>query len=248
MASGRDAEVFVLDDKRVLRRCRNGEYRCEGQAALMEWARAQGFPVPRVYSACGPEMVLERVDGPTMVEAMSAGSLDPVTIGRLLADLLRALHALPVPARPVPLRRGSTSCTRIDLARSVTPATSRTNLILAGPAGWPDGHRLRHLDLHPENVLMSSQGPMVIDWSNADNGPAGVDTALSALILAQIAILPGPFQDPVRPMICALLNGCDPFSDQDVDAAVAMRAVNPTMTEAEIAALGRASELIRPAG
>jgi len=27
-----------------------------------------------------------------------------------------------------------------------------------------------------------------------------------------------------------------------------MRAVNPTMTEAEIAALGRASELIRPAG
>ncbi len=89
---------------------------------------------------------------------------------------------------------------------------------------------------------------MVIDWSNADHGPAGVDTALSALILAQIAILPGPFQDPVRPMICALLNGCDPFSDQDVDAAVAMRAVNPTMTEAEIAALGRASELIRPAG
>lgn len=212
IAAGRDADVFVLDDQRVLRRCRNAGHQCEREAEIMEWARKQGFPVPRVFSVAGPDMVLERIRGRSMVEEMAAGLLDPATVGRRLAELLRALHALPA------------------------------------PAGTPAGARLRHLDLHPENVLVSPHGMVVIDWSNADTGPAGVDTALSALILGQIAVLPGPFQRLVPPTIDALLAGTDPFADDDLAAALQMRAANPTMSEAEIDALERAAELIRPAG
>jgi aminoglycoside phosphotransferase (APT) family kinase protein len=212
IAAGRDANVFALGDDRILRRCRDPGYRCKRQAEMMEWARAQGFPVPRVFWVAGPEMVMERVDGRTMVTELLAGAIDAPTIGRQLAELLRTLHGLPV------------------------------------PAGTPTGHRIRHLDLHPENVLLSPHGPVVIDWSNADFGPAGVDTALSALILAQLAVLPGPFQDAVSPIIDALLTEADPFSQDDLAAAVAMRSSNPTMTDAEIGALGQAAELIRPAG
>jgi len=77
---------------------------------------------------------------------------------------------------------------------------------------------------------------------------AGVDTALSALILAQIAVLPGPFQRLVPPIINAPLAGADPFTDDDLAAALQMRAADPSMSEAEIDALGWAAELIRPAG
>ena len=42
---------------------------------------------------------------------------------------------------------------------------------IAGPdwlPGMPDGgDRLLHLDLHPLNVIMSPNGPVVIDWPNA---------------------------------------------------------------------------------
>lgn len=212
LAAGRDADVFAQGDDRILRRCRNPSYRCEWQAEIMEWARTLGFPVPRVFSVAGPDMVMERVAGRTMVEELLAGAIDAPAIGQQLAELLRTLHGLPV------------------------------------PAGTPAGHRIRHLDLHPENVLLSPHGPVVIDWSNADFGPAGVDTAMSALILAQIAVLPGPFRDAVSPIIDTLLTGADPFTPDDLAAAVAMRSSNPTMTDVEIGALGQAAELIRPAG
>ncbi|MFE9252995.1 phosphotransferase [Streptomyces sp. NPDC007088] len=50
------------------------------------------------------------------------------------------------------------------------------------------GHRQLHLDLHPENVLLGPRGPVVIDWQNAATGPPSLDWALSALIMAQVAV------------------------------------------------------------
>lgn len=49
------------------------------------------------------------------------------------------------------------------------------------------GVRLRHLDLHPDNVILSRRGPVLIDWTNADEGPPDLDRALSAVILAEAA-------------------------------------------------------------
>ncbi len=54
-----------------------------------------------------------------------------------------------------------------------------------------DGARLLHLDLHPENVLMSAAGPVVIDWTNARAGDPAHDVALTWLILQTSGGLPG---------------------------------------------------------
>jgi len=45
------------------------------------------------------------------------------------------------------------------------------------------GDSILHLDLHPNNVLISDVGPVVIDWVNAAIGPADLDTALTWVIL-----------------------------------------------------------------
>ena len=45
-----------------------------------------------------------------------------------------------------------------------------------------DGQSLLHLDLHPDNVLMSPTGPVVIDWTNARAGDPDTDVALTWLI------------------------------------------------------------------
>lgn len=42
---------------------------------------------------------------------------------------------------------------------------------------------LLHLDLHPENVLLSERGPVVVDWTNARDGEPALDTALAWVIL-----------------------------------------------------------------
>jgi aminoglycoside phosphotransferase (APT) family kinase protein len=46
-----------------------------------------------------------------------------------------------------------------------------------------EGGVLLHLDLHPKNVLVSAEGPVVIDWANARDGPAELDPALTWVIM-----------------------------------------------------------------
>jgi len=49
----------------------------------------------------------------------------------------------------------------------------------------PDGgDRLLHLDLHPLNVIMSPQGPVVIDWPNARCGDPMADVAVTYALVA----------------------------------------------------------------
>lgn len=59
---------------------------------------------------------------------------------------------------------------------------------LPGPFGGGDA--LLHLDLHPENVLMTAGGPVVIDWTNAARGPAEVDVA-DAWLVVSVGSVPG---------------------------------------------------------
>jgi aminoglycoside phosphotransferase (APT) family kinase protein len=52
------------------------------------------------------------------------------------------------------------------------------------------GDTLIHLDFHPDNVLMSRDGPVVIDWTNARRGDPALDVALTWVIAATSG---GPF-------------------------------------------------------
>jgi Ser/Thr protein kinase RdoA (MazF antagonist) len=147
IASGREADIFALDAGRVLRRYRRVTD-VTGEVAVMTHVAAHGYPVPAVYAAHGSEMELERLDGPTMAQAMVAGEMGVTDGATMLAALLERLHKVP------PLTSGS----------------------------------IVHLDLHPENVMLTGRGPVVIDWCNAVDGPADLDTAISALILGQVAV------------------------------------------------------------
>lgn len=94
LASGRDAEVFALDEHRVLRRYRNF---CDTapEAAAMAHAAQHGYPVPEVHRAEGGELEMERLYGPTMLDASLEGRISPEESSRILAELHERLHALP---------------------------------------------------------------------------------------------------------------------------------------------------------
>ena len=44
--------------------------------------------------------------------------------------------------------------------------------------------RFLHFDLHPLNVILSPDGPVVIDWTNACRGPAGTDIGRAWALMA----------------------------------------------------------------
>jgi aminoglycoside phosphotransferase (APT) family kinase protein len=198
IAAGREADVFALDEHRVLRRYRR-EADTTAEVATMTYVGGLGFPVPEVFSAHDNEMVLERLDGPTLADAMAAGGTSMAAGAEILAGLVHDLHVLPP---------------------------------------WPDGGpgSVLHLDLHPENVMLATRGPVVIDWCNARIGDPDLDTGLTALILAQAAVagthpMAGAFLDLLLP----LLPG-DPLRLLDEVLAVRARQLRPEAVDLSTAA------------
>jgi hypothetical protein len=150
IATGRASEIFDLGDGRVLRRFRAGGDP-EREALVMRHARDHGYPVPRVLEVRPDALVLERIEGRTMLEDLRRR---PWTLRRhasLLAGLHARLHEIAAPS----------------------------SLPTAGP-----GDRLLHLDLHPDNVILSPSGPLVVDWTNARRGDPALDVALTWVIAA----------------------------------------------------------------
>lgn len=116
---------------------------------------------------------------------------------------------------------------------------------LPAPEGAPAGHRLLHLDLHPENVLLSPTGPVVIDWESAAVGPPGLDWASSALILAE-ASLRLDVAALVELFLPEFLALAPPGLDAHLVAARERREAIPGLTAQERALPARAFALLPP--
>ncbi len=150
IAEGRDSEIYAHGPGRVLRRARDGRS-LVAEAQIMSFARTHGFPTPEVFDAGDGYLVMERVDGPTLLDHAI-----PWRIGAsaaLLADLHQRLHRLVAPGW------------------------------LPSDAPVP-GECIVHGDLHPLNVIVGPDGPVVIDWANAMRGPADFDVADTWVLLA----------------------------------------------------------------
>jgi aminoglycoside phosphotransferase (APT) family kinase protein len=139
IASGRDSDIFAFGDGLVLRRSRAGRS-MENEAKVMEYVRGYGYPAPAVdhLSDDGTDMILERVDGPSMVQVLGRKPWSLEANGALLGDLHRRLHEIPGPPwlGAAPGNAGS-SLLHLDL--------HPLNVIL-GPAGpvvidWPNARR-----------------------------------------------------------------------------------------------------------
>jgi Ser/Thr protein kinase RdoA (MazF antagonist) len=164
-------------------------------------------------------------------------------------------HGYPVP-RVVEIRENALVLERVDgptLARDALthPWRARSHMRLlaelhqrlhrieAPPelAAAGPGSALIHLDFHPENVLLSPGGPVVIDWTNARRGEPALDGALTWVIGATSGGLLG--KALVRPYLARF----------DLDAvrralpdAAARRLDDPNVTPRERAAVRRLLE------
>ena len=98
LASGRDCDIFEYAPGLVLRRSRDGR-RMDREARVMDYAGQHGYPVPAVerISDDGTELVMQRIDGPSLVGAIERRPWTIRQLGTLLADLHRRLHDIPAP-------------------------------------------------------------------------------------------------------------------------------------------------------
>jgi len=185
IGAGREAEVYSLDERRVLRLARTAALGAEVErerVALLAAARC-GVPAPAVLGRMDldgrPGLVLERLHAHDLLAGMLRRPWQLARVPGALASQHALLHGTVAPAELPDLR--SEVAERLQSAL-VPPALRDAGL--RALRALPDGERLCHGDFHPGNVLRRRGGGYaLIDWKAATRGDPAGDVARTRLLL-----------------------------------------------------------------
>ncbi|HEX6817560.1 MAG TPA: aminoglycoside phosphotransferase family protein, partial [Ktedonobacterales bacterium] len=165
IGQGRTAEVYVWGDDRVLKL-----YHTEWQASWAEreahitaQIAAAGLPAPAVEGVIEVDgrhgILFERIAGPSLLRQFEAKPWTLTRSLRAFTDLHLAMHARVIPDLP---------SRREQLVRQIQDAPGVPDRIrvaaLTQLQRLPEGNAVCHGDYHPDNVLMTRRGPIIIDW------------------------------------------------------------------------------------
>jgi uncharacterized protein (TIGR02172 family) len=186
IAQGRTAEVYAWAPDAVLKLYRSwcppdwAEYEARVARAVHE----AGIPSPAVNELIEVNgrrgLVYERIEGISMLQDMNARPWMLVRHARSLAELHLQIHSQVIQELP---SHSYKDRLRNDIERvEILDGRLKEN-VLSLLSSLPDGQSVCHGDFHPGNVLLTGQGPVVIDWMTACSGSPWADVARSSLIL-----------------------------------------------------------------
>jgi aminoglycoside phosphotransferase (APT) family kinase protein len=172
LGSGGSAEVFAWgDDGRRVLKLFHPQYAfaVDREAECTRAVHDAGVASPAVYEVVDVNgtrgIVLERVDGPTLLEQLLRGDRRAFEVGAVLAEVHLAMHETQVPELP-------------DLAAMVKEQGLE----------FPAGSIVFHGDFHPGNVIAGAGGPCTIDWVNAHLAPRAADVARTVMAVRYQAL------------------------------------------------------------
>ncbi len=194
IAYGRTAEVYAWDDGRILKLFYDwvSESGVRQEASITRAVHATGLPVPAVGEVLqfGSRfgIVFERVDGPSALTVFSERPWSIVKIAGIMARLHDRMHAVRLPEDTVLPSLHERLARRIRATPKLRDELKAG--LLARLAALPVGRSLCHGDFHPDNILLTSAGPVIIDWIDASSGNPLADVARTRLLLLNGAPLP----------------------------------------------------------
>jgi len=159
--------------------------------------REAGLPVPivgevvKINNRIG--LVYERMVGPSMLEYVRSHPWTLVECARLLAQLHFTVHRLVIqelPSQKEQLKKG------ILAAEALLP--DRGKAVLSALQIMPEHDNVCHGDFDPSNIIMTAEGPVIVDWFLAGRGDPLSDVAGTSLHLGLTT------RQPTMPARCLL--------------------------------------------
>lgn len=192
IATGFSAEIFAWHNGQVLKLFNQGRSRqtVEYEANLTRIARATGLPVPDVGEILEIDgrfgLELERVDGISMLQAIIQHPWKSAYYAHMLAELQAEMHQRRAPELPSQIERLEKKISRApNLPEKVRQAA------LSKLETLHEDDKLCHGDFHPDNILLTAKGPVIIDWIDATRGSPVLDVARSTLLFGGGPLPPG---------------------------------------------------------
>jgi aminoglycoside phosphotransferase (APT) family kinase protein len=121
-----------------------------------------------------------------MLQRLTARPWAVLRFARTLAELHADMHSRRAPDLPSQRRRLER---KIQAAEPLPPDLK--DAALKALARLPQANAVCHGDFHPDNVLLTARGPVVIDWPDATRGHPLADVARTSLLMRLGGLPPG---------------------------------------------------------
>jgi hypothetical protein len=183
LAFGRQAEVFSWEDGRILKLLKgNWVEEAQREFIISNMAFQQGARTPKPIEVIEfdgrPGIVFEKVEGSSLLELLGRYPWQVKKMGLQFAELHHTVHRCKAPALP----SARSELYKIVQSREQLSIQVKSKLINILDQ-LPDGDSLLHGDFHPDNVMVTAGGLVVIDWPNAARGCPLADVARTTITL-----------------------------------------------------------------
>lgn len=142
------------------------------------------LPMPRLHEEVVIEarhgLIFDRMEGPTYLQRLHTAPWQANTIVREMVQVQQSINRR---AAPQALPSLNTYLGK-QIQRSTLLHAAERDHILRHLSQLPEGHSLCHFDFHPDQIILTARGPMVIDWPNAMRGTPAADLARTWIMLA----------------------------------------------------------------
>ena len=192
---GRTAEILEWEEGCVVKLFFEGFPResIEREASVGRVVSELGLPVAAVREVIEVAgrygIVFERAgNGRTMLQEFASKPWRLRSLIRVFTELHLEMHRHIVSELPPLQKRLAERIRRItdaDIPGNLREFAERAKAAaLARLEELPEDDRLCHGDFHPDNIIMSPRGPVIIDWSDATKGNPAADVARTRLLIS----------------------------------------------------------------
>lgn len=190
ISGGELSEIYLWDDDCILKLYHEDRPEsAEWEATCIRAAHEAGISVPKVFDVIEKDnrygLILERVAGPTMRKVLMDNPHRLIPLARQLAELHVDMHKRSALNLVQKDKRLETQIRLTTLQVEEMKAELLTQL-----AQLPVGNAICHGDFHPGNVILSPDGPVIIDWLDATLGNPTADVARTILVTQPATLLP----------------------------------------------------------
>ncbi|MCR8635179.1 phosphotransferase family protein [Paenibacillus radicis (ex Xue et al. 2023)] len=190
LARGRTAEVFEWGETKVLKLFLKDD-NVNQEMTNTTIINQIGLPAAEVFELVEIEdrkgIIYERIVGSTLMRLIepteSSLSKHAKVMAALHAEIHRATHK-----HPPNLKQELTK--KINRLNHIT-IENRTEIIRLLD-NLPAAHTICHYDFHPDNIIMSPRGPIIVDWFNTLVGNPNADIMRTLLMLRSHALPDDP--------------------------------------------------------
>lgn len=178
------AEVFGYGEDKVvklfLEEDKTEDAAREARTTAIAWE--SGLPAPKIWEVVTVNgrvgIVMERVEGVTMLHWGTSLPWRIYTGAKMMARMHADMHSRlggDIPDLRDRLKRG--------IEENEIVEEGLRSLALERLVSLPDGDSICHGDFHPDNIMMSDKGPVIIDWQTGVRGHPAADVARTVVLI-----------------------------------------------------------------